>query len=92
MVLVNVLCSEEEMSDPFELGFSAVGSENHKNNILVDRIDDILNQNRMPAYEQESIDDDARNMVETLSPRRTAATDLESEEDRIFKETRALFA
>lgn len=54
-VTVNILASKEEVS--FDLGFSAMDSINTKNQMLVDRIDDVLNQNRESIYDQESIDD-----------------------------------
>ena len=56
--------------------------------MLVDRIDDVLNQNRSSIYEQESIDE-GRSMVENLmSPSNLKAP----EEDDIIKTTRELLA
>ena len=64
-------------------------SINTKNQMLVDRIDDVLNQNRESIYDQESIDD-ARCMVEVLSSPRSLAVEIE--EDDIIKSTRELLA
>jgi len=70
-------------------------SEN-KNQMLVDRIDDVLNQNRHSSIyvgDAESIDLDARSMLDDISsPKSGKRSEAGFEEDDIIKTTRELLA
>lgn len=66
----------------------------NKNQMLVDRIDEVLNTNRHSSFagDAESIDMDARSMVEGLSSPANQPFDVAAEEDDIIKTTRELLA
>ena len=59
--------------------------------MLVNRIDDMLNKNRTSIYEENSVDFDTYNMIEEMSAAQSIAVE-DKEEEKIFQETRALFA